>query len=101
MNHLSLVGRLVRDPEHRQGRLNRADFTLSIPRRRGGVVELPVIAYGDLADAVASCLTKGRLVAVEGLVQTSSAEGCEQARAHLELVASTVEFLGATDERPK
>lgn len=89
----------MRDPEHYEGEVNRANFAVAVGRRAGGAVELPVTVLGDLADTVQRLLVKGRPVAVEAYVQTYPTECNGRAGCHLELVATRVESLAVGGER--
>ncbi|HCZ06575.1 MAG TPA: single-stranded DNA-binding protein [Thermotogae bacterium] len=78
-NRIILVGRLTRDPEVRYTTTGTqiSTFTLAVDRVRGGSSSgddsdtdfIPVVTFGRLAEFVASYLTKGRLVLVEGTLR--------------------------------
>jgi single-strand DNA-binding protein len=101
LNHVVLIGRLVRDPELRQTAPGTpvANFTLAVDRRPkadGGKEAdfLKVVAWGKLGEHCASYLTKGRLVAVEGHLQTHTYQGQDgQSHTAVEVVAENVQFL--------
>ncbi|WP_173328249.1 single-stranded DNA-binding protein [Eubacterium pyruvativorans] len=76
MNSVMLIGRLTRDPEVRK-----ADF----PR---------VVVFGRQAETCEKYLAKGRLVAVEGRIQTGSYQNRNGDTVYTtDVVASRVEFL--------
>ena len=81
MNHVVLIGRLVRDPEIRysQGEnpMAIAKYTLAVDRRykRGGEPTadfIRCISFGNNAEFAEKYMTQGRKFAVEGSIQTGS-----------------------------
>lgn len=112
LNVVTLIGRLVRDPELRftpQG-VARCNFTLAVDRpfkNQQGEREtdfVDVTVWRRQAETVAQHLTKGRLVAVNGRLQTRSYEANDGSRRKaVEVVADDVRFLdrkreGQTDD---
>ena len=102
MNLVVLIGRLVADPELRytQAGVPVASFRLAVDRpftNEQGEREtdfLPVIAWRNLAEIIAHNLTKGRLVAVQGRIQTRSFQAQDgTTRWVTEVVADNVRFL--------
>jgi single-strand DNA-binding protein len=104
-NRIILVGRLTRDPELRAtpDGVSVVRFTLAVDRgMRAGEERqtdfFDIVAFRQLADNVANYTTKGRLVLVEGKLQTRSYTDREGSRRKAyEVVADTVRFL----ERPR
>jgi single-strand DNA-binding protein len=104
-NRIILVGRLTRDPELRAtpDGISVVRFTLAVDRgMRAGEERqtdfFDIVAFRQLADNVANYVTKGRLVLVEGKLQTRSYNDREgNRRTVYEIVADTVRFL----ERPR
>jgi single-strand DNA-binding protein len=104
-NRIILVGRLTRDPELRAtpDGVSVVRFTLAVDRgMRAGEERqtdfFDIVAFRQLADNVANYTTKGRLVLVEGKLQTRSYTDREgNRRKAYEVVADTVRFL----ERPR
>jgi len=104
-NRIILVGRLTRDPELRAtpDGVSVVRFTLAVDRgMRAGEERqtdfFDIVAFRQLADNVANYVTKGRLVLVEGRLQTRSYTDREgNRRKAYEVVADTVRFL----ERPR
>ena len=90
MNSVNLIGRLTRDPEVRytNDQMAIANFTLAIdrPPRKDGTKETDfprVIVFGRMAENCQRFLSKGRLVGVEGKLQTDNyinKNGSTQAR---------------------
>lgn len=99
-NRVILVGRLTRDPEIRTTTdgLTVARFGLAVNRySKSGEDQadfFDVVAWRTLADTVANYMTKGRLVIVEGRLQTrtwTAQDGTK--RKAIEIVADTVRGL--------
>lgn len=100
-NRIILVGRLTRDPELRAtpDGMSVVRFTLAVDRgTRAGEEKVTdffdIVAFRQLADTVANYMTKGRLVLVEGRLQTrryTDREG--NPRKAFEILADTVRFL--------
>lgn len=111
MNNVVLIGRLTRDPELRYlpsgNNTALARFTLAVDRQysREKKAEMEsrnqptadfinITVWGRQAENVNSYLVKGRLVAVEGRIQTGSYEAKDGTRRYTtEVVANRVEFL--------
>ena len=102
MNHIALIGRLTRDPELRYTPNGTAvtQFTLAVDRpflNQAGEREadfIPVVAWQKLAETCANHLGKGRLVAVQGRIQTRSyKDKAGNKRKAWEIVAESVRFL--------
>lgn len=106
MNNTFLIGRLVRDPETRftQNGKPVTNFSVAVDRNftnQQGEREadfFDIVAWGKLAEIVGNNLKKGRLVAVQGRLQTRSYEaGDGKNRKVTEIVANEVRFL----DKPK
>ena len=103
MNRIVLVGRLTRDPELRYTNSNRAvcQFTIAIDRpftnQGTGQREadfINVVAWDKTGENVGKYMTKGRLIAVEGRIQTRNYDNNEGRKVYVtEVVASNVQFL--------
>ena len=104
-NRIILVGRLTRDPELRATpdgtSVVRFAIAVNRPVRPGAEEQVDyfdIVAFRQLADTVANYVTKGRLVLVEGKLQTRSYTDREgNRRKAYEVIADTVRFL----ERPR
>jgi len=100
-NRIILVGRLTRDPELRAtpDGTSVVRFTLAVDRAvRAGEERqtdfFDIVAFRQLADTVANYVTKGRLVLVEGKLQTRSYTDREgNRRKAYEVIADNVRFL--------
>ena len=102
MNSVVLIGRLTRDPELRYtsgSQMAVATFTIAIDRpvRAGGEkqTDFPrVTVFGKQAENCEKYLAKGRLVGVQGRLQTGSYTNKDGATVYTtDVVADRVEFL--------
>ena len=103
MNKAILIGRLTRDPELRYTSSNRAvcQFSIAIDRpftnQSTGQREadfINIVAWVKTAENVGKYMTKGRLIAVEGRIQTRNYDNNEGKKVYVtEVVASNVQFL--------
>lgn len=110
MNSVILIGRLTRDPEVRYTAATQmavATFSLAIdrPARAGAEkkTDFPrVVVYGKQAENCEKYLTKGRLIAVEGRLQTGSYKNKDGATVYTtDVVANRVQFLEWGDKAGK
>ncbi|MCX7925452.1 MAG: single-stranded DNA-binding protein [Fimbriimonadales bacterium] len=100
-NRIVLIGRLTRDPELRAtpDGMSVARFTLAVDRgTRAGEERVTdffdIVAFRQLADTVANYMTKGKLVLVEGRLQTRKYTDREgNPRKAYEILADAVRFL--------
>lgn len=106
VNRVVLIGRLTRDPELRTTTTGKSvcDFTLAVTKRMKPQDGSPdadffrVNAWAAQAEYVANYLTKGRLVAVDGRLQSrkyTASDGTN--REVVEVVAESVQGL----DRPR
>lgn len=105
-----MTGRLTKDPEGRttQSGISQSTFTLAVQRRfrnADGNYDadfLNVVAWRQTADFCNNYLTKGRLVAVEGSIQTRSYDAQDGSRRYVtEIIADHVEGLTRAEEAPR
>ena len=109
INTVILIGRLTKDPTLKHaGATALCNFTLAVDRglSREKKTEMEqqgkptadfinIIAWGKTGELVASYITKGRQLAVQGRIQTSSYEGQDGKRIYrTDVVAEKVEFIG-------
>lgn len=110
VNKVIIVGRLGADPEVKTVSGNQTVARLSVATsdnwtdREGQRQERTewhrVVVWGKLAEICGKHLSKGRQVYVEGRLQTRSWEDQQgQKRYSTEVVANTVQFLGAPGEQ--
>ena len=110
MNKAILIGRLTRDPELRYTSSNRAvcQFTVAIDRpftnQASGQREadfINVVAWDKTGENVGKYMTKGRLIAVEGRIQTRNYDNSEGRKVYVtEVIASNVQFLESKNATP-
>lgn len=99
LNKIILIGRLTADPELRYTPSGApvANFTLAVDRKFSKADEtdfIPVVAWRRLAEICNEFLNKGKLVAVEGRLQTRTYEDREgQRRKAFEVVADEMQML--------
>ncbi len=99
MNVVLLIGRLTRDPELRFTQTGKAvaNFSIAVDREFSKEKKTDffrVNVWGKQAENVSNYMTKGRLVAVRGSLQTSSYEDKNNVtRQVTEVVADRVQFL--------
>lgn len=109
VNKVIIVGRLGKDPEVRQVGQGQSVCTMTVATsenwldKNGQKQERTewhrIVAWGKLAEICGKHLSKGRQVYVEGKLQTRSWEDQQgQKRYTTEILASTVQFLGAATE---
>lgn len=110
MNNVSLIGRLTRDPELRyisDSQMAVARFSVAInrPVRSGGEkqTDFPnVVVFGKQAENCERFLGKGRLVGVQGRIQTGKYTNKNGDTVYTtEVVANNVEFLDWGDQNKK
>ena len=105
LNRVILIGNLTADPELRYtpSGTARTRFAIAVNRQykdssgqlQEEVTFVPIVTWGTQAENCANYLTKGRSVAVEGRLRIDSFETAEgERRKVVEVVASTVQFLG-------
>ena len=102
MNSVVLIGRLTRDPEVRysagtQMAICRFAVAIDRPPRQNGEKQtdfLNVVVFGKQAENCERFLAKGRLVGVQGRIQTGSYTNKDGATVYTtDVVADRVEFL--------
>ena len=111
MNKAILIGRLTRDPELRYTSSNRAvcQFTVAIDRpftnQSTGNREadfINVVAWDKTGENVGKYMTKGRLIAVEGRIQTRNYDNNEGRKVYVtEVIANNVQFLESRNATPQ
>ena len=111
MNKAILIGNLARDPETRTtaSGVTVCQFTIAVNRRyvnQQGVREadfIPIVTWRQTAELCSRYLSKGRKVAVEGVIQVRSYDAQDGSKRYVtEVVADNVEFLGSQQaDRPR
>lgn len=101
LNHIILIGRLVKDPEMRYTTNGTpvTNFTLAVERNytnqqgERDVDFINIVTWRKLAESCAHHLGKGRLVAVDGSLQIRKSENNGRTYINPEVVANEVRFL--------
>lgn len=97
MNSVNLIGRLTRDPEVRTTTTTIATFTIAIDRPTKGDekrTDFPrITVFGKQAENCERFLKKGRLVGIQGRLQTGSYMKDDIKISTTDVVAERVEFL--------
>ena len=102
MNNVSLIGRLTRDPEVRytsQSQMAVCSFTIAVdrPGRQGEErkADFPrITVFGKQAENCEKFLKKGRLVGIQGRIQTGSYTNKDGVTVYTtDVIADRVEFL--------
>lgn len=105
MNSVILIGRLTKDPEVRytQDQMAIARFSIAVDRPTRGEkqTDFPsIIVFGKQAENCERYLAKGRLVGIEGRIQTGSYTNKDGNKVYTtEVVAGRVEFLDWGDKQ--
>ena len=92
LNQLTLVGRLVSDPQinETKNKTKECNITLAVPRTYKNETDfIPVRLYNDIAKNVVEYCKKGDLVGIKGRVQTRQ----EENNNIIEIIAERVSFL--------
>ena len=85
---LILAGNATGDAERKtskKGDVSYTTFDVGVGDAKDQTTFFPVVVFGDTGEAVAKYVTKGRLVLVEGRIQTNS-------KGRLSVVADNVRF---------
>ena len=111
LNRVQLIGYLGKDPESRQipSGATVCSFSVAVTRRwRGAEGDskeatdwFNVDAWGKLGEICQQYLGKGRLVFVEGRLQTDRYEADDQVRFFTKVVASEMQMLDRKAEEPE
>ena len=116
VNQITIVGNVGSPPELSYGQNNNPFCRFSVAvneqwktdgEKREKVTWFPVIAFNGISEACANYLERGRLVAVQGRVQTREYDDKEGTKHQvMQVVAEKVTFLGGAkreerdDQRP-
>ena len=100
MNHAVLIGRLTKDPEIKyipQSEMAVANFTLAVNRplaKEKTADFIRIVCFGKTAENCEKYLAKGRLVGIQGRIQTGSYKTKDgETRYTTDVYADRVEFL--------
>ena len=107
MNKAILIGRLTRDPELRMTQAGTpvCTFTIAVDRRFVRRDEssnqptadfIPIVTWGKTAEFCNQYFSKGRLIGIDGRIQTRNYEAQDGTRRFVvEVIAENVEFVGS------
>ena len=104
INHVTLVGRLVRDVELRKTNSNTSvcSFTVAVDRRfksqQGGQDAdfISCIAWRQSAEFLAKYASKGAIISIEGRIQTRSYDNASGQKVYVtEVVADSVQLISS------
>jgi len=107
MNSVSLIGRLTKDPEVRYGAESQtavARFSIAIDRGKDksgesrGTDFPNIVCFGKTAELVERFVSKGRLVGIQGRIQTGKYEKDGRTVYTTDVLADRVEFLDWGDK---
>lgn len=106
LNRVILIGRVVAQPELKYTPSGKAvaNFRLAVDRRGRNDGEnnadfIPVVAWERLAEICGEFLSKGKLVAIEGRLQTRTYETKDgQKRSAFDIVADDMRMLSGRNE---
>ena len=109
MNNWTGIGRLTKDVELRYtgDQMSVARFSLGIVDGYGEKKKtnfIPVVVFGKQAESCEKFLAKGRMVAVEGKIQTGSYDKDGQKVYTTDVIANRVEFIDwaeKNEQKPK
>ena len=106
MNAVQLVGRLTKDPEikYTEGQMAVARFTVAIdrpPRDGQKEADFPnVVVFGKQAENCGKYTAKGKLIGIEGRIQTGSYTNKNGDKVYTtDVVANRVEFIEWADKQ--
>ena len=110
MNKVFLMGNLTKDPELRYIPSGSAvaNFTVAVNRiykdsagqKKEDASFIRVVVWGKMAEVCGEYLTKGRPVLVEGRLKSRVWEAQDgQKRSAIDVVATSVQFLGAKSDK--
>lgn len=106
MNHVTLIGRLTKDPEVRytQSGTPVGTFTLAVDRRvqkdkQKEADFIPCVVWNKTAEIVGNYCKKGKQVGVEGRIQVRSYDAKDGSKRYVtEVIVSELELLGSKNE---
>ena len=107
-NRVILIGNLTSDPDlqYTSSGTAKVKFSIAVNRKykdssgqmQEDVTFVPITVWGGQAENIATYLSKGRSVMVEGRLRISNYEKDGEKRKFTEVVAQTVQFLGSKDK---
>ena len=105
-NHITLLGRLTKDPEIRYTPSQKvvATFTLAVDRPFSGEKKeadfIPCVVWGKSAELIGNSCQKGHRLLVEGRLQIRNYEGKDgQKRYVAEVIVNSFEFIERKEQK--
>lgn len=103
MNKVILTGRLTAKPElnYTQSQMAVTKFTIAVDRfsKDKGADFIRITVFGKQAENVCRYMDKGRMIAVEGSIQTGSYKDRDGKTVYTtDIIANHTEFLGGNSE---
>lgn len=96
MNHISLCGRLTKDPNiYGDDKSKTARFTIAVNRAKIGADFPNIVAFKKTADIIGQYCKKGTQIIVEGHIQTGSYEKDGKKVYTQDIIADHIEFVGS------
>ena len=108
MNHITILGRLVKDPEIKYTTTDKciAQFTLAVDRpfkNADGTKEadfIPCVVWNKAAELIGNSCAKGHRLLVEGRLQIRSYQAKDGTKKYVtEVIANSVEFIEKKAEK--
>lgn len=97
VNKVTLIGRLGKDPELKEGKVTLCKFSVATTDKRSAEKTTEwhnVVCFGKTAEFCAKYLTKGREVYVEGRISSREYEKDGHKQRWFEIVANDVQAIG-------
>jgi len=102
LNKVLLIGRVGKDPEVKEfqsGRMAKFSVATNEKTKDGERAEWHnITTWGKTAELVEQYVTKGKLLFIEGKIQTRSYEKNGEKRYSTEIIANNVRFLGGRSD---
>lgn len=106
MNHVSLLGRLTKDPEVKktQSGTSVCSFTIAVDRRfknADGTRQtdfIPCVGWRQVADIIGQYFHKGSRIGITGSIQTRSYDGQNGKVFVVEVLAEQIDFIDKRSE---
>lgn len=110
MNKVILIGRLTKDPELKFAAgsgMAVCSFSIAVDRRtsKDGKKEadfINTIAFGKTAETIANYLSKGRMIAISGRIQTGSYDAKDGTKRYTtDVVIDEFQFIDSGNKKPE
>lgn len=107
MNSVTLIGRITRDPETREGNegLTFVTCTLAVDGKNDKTSFIPLTLFGATAEAVSKYVKKGHLLGITGRLDQRTYEDADgNKKSVIQVICESVDFLekkAVENEAPK